>query len=102
VDYLSNSLLEIKNRVPLKETYVNIQRLLLKKMTKPTNFSAIFEDDKGESSEKLENLLSICLDIVFKSSKLVLKGQEPLNQNIMEFLESAQKVMLSQVSRHQK
>lgn len=96
LDYINISLEDAKAKKNRFEVYLNIQRLVLDKMSIPVNLSAAFTLEYPGAEIKITKLLDLLADICYESSLSTFKGtKSPDSKYYLKFLHSVQKVVIS-------
>ena len=100
LDYINISLEETRAHKNQFEVYLNIQKLVLDKMSIPVNLSAAFTLEYPGAEIKICKLLDLLVDICYESSFHILKGQKLSETNYyLKFLHSVQKVIISKAGK---
>lgn len=96
LDYINISLEDAKAKKNQFEVYLNIQKLVLDKMSIPVNLFGAFTLEFPGVELKISKLLDLLVDICYEISLQKLKGQKiPDSGYYLKFLHSVQKVIIS-------
>jgi hypothetical protein len=100
LDYINISLEDTKARKNQFEVYLNIQKLVLDKMSIPVNLSAAFTLDYPGADLKITKLLELLVDICYDSSLATMKGVHSADSEYyLRFLHTVQKVIVSKAGK---
>ena len=102
--YLIEALEGMKEGKDVAPAHQKIQQMLFQKLGTPAYFSQAFQDEHEEITAMLAKVFDDCLDLAKSYSMAVLDGQEAAEKDraILAFLETGQKVLLSQAARNTK
>lgn len=100
LDYINISLEDTKAKKNQFEVYLNIQKLVLDKMSIPVNLSAAFTLEYPGAEVKICKLLDLLIDICYESSLQAMKGIKSADSAYyLKFLHSVQKVIISKAGK---
>lgn len=100
LDYLIHSLEDTLAERRLHDIHLNIQHMLLDKLSIPVNLSAAFKVENQENVEKIRKMYDLLIDICDKHATRRVSKQPVSNARpYLRFLWSAQKVLLSKTAR---
>ena len=100
LDYINISLEDTKAKKNQFEVYLNIQKLVLDKMSIPVNLSAAFTLDYPGADAKIIKLLDLLVDICYDSSVSTMRGSPSTDSEYyLRFLHTVQKVIVSKAGK---